>query len=452
MTWFLPSYGRPEALRALLDAPGGMPANVVVLVNEDDPHRDDYARLSPWPVRFIPAGSRAADAHRFVYENYTNEAWYGILSDDLVPITPGWPAKMIEAAGSHHIANPRGGPGWPQKIRSAVCFGGDLVREMGGLVPPGFNHNFVDDVWDLVGSTFRLIVPVHDVTIEHKHPIYGTAKNDATYARGSADFEADRLRFHSWKTGGEWAEMAKRVAALTGMELGTVGGDTHRVALCIPSAGHVVHKPFLRSLDATKEALDALGVTWVQVQRDGGSHVGKAREAVLWSAMELDVTHLFWLDDDMTWEPSTFLSLLSSGHDFSAVVGMRKTRPVQPACNVLPGEQVFDHRTGFLEVRDVGFAFVCLTRGAIERMCEAHPELRYNTTDGSAQYALFLDMIDNGERMSEDFSFCRRWRAMGGRIWLDAHAELGHLGVDTYRGRLSDFFQYEPPPLAMAAE
>jgi hypothetical protein len=438
-----------------------MPENVLVLVNADDPRRADYERLSPWPIHFAAAGSRVCDVWREVFRLFPDEPYYGLLADDLIPITPGWHERMVEAAGRHHFANPRGGPHWPQKMRTAVCIGGDLVRTMGFLVPEGFKHNFADDVWDLVGATFRLVVPLPDVTVEHRHPLYGTAKNDETYARGSADFDRDGERFRQWRNSGEWVDVARRVSALTGMQLGTVSGATHRVALCIPSGDAVmIHKPFVRCLEATKALLDEHGVKWVQIRRDGGSHIGKAREGVLWSAMQTDATHLFWIDDDMTWEPETVLSLLSAGLDFTAVVGMRKTTPLAPACNVLPGAAVFDHRTGFMEVRDVGFAFVCLRREVIDRLCEANPDLQYQTGDGSKQYALFLDMIDRdsvaeGERLGEDFSFCRRWRAIGGRIWVDPHAELGHWGVSNYRGKLADFFVYgseeKAPPAALAA-
>ena len=159
MAWFLPSYGRPEKLLALRDAPGGMPDDVIVLVNEDDPRRADYEAMSAWMVHFIPAGSRVCDAWREVFRMFPHEPYYGVLSDDCIAVTPGWHEKMVEAAGSLRFANPRGGHSWPQKLRTAVCIGGDLVRAMGCLAPDGFRHNFVDDVWDLVGRTFRLVVP-----------------------------------------------------------------------------------------------------------------------------------------------------------------------------------------------------------------------------------------------------------------------------------------------------
>ncbi len=33
----MPSYGRPEALARMEQAPGGLPDAIIVLVNEDDP-------------------------------------------------------------------------------------------------------------------------------------------------------------------------------------------------------------------------------------------------------------------------------------------------------------------------------------------------------------------------------------------------------------------------------
>jgi hypothetical protein len=98
---------------------------------------------------------------------------------------------------------------------------------------------------------------------------------------------------------------------------------------------------------------------------------------------------------------------------------------------------------------------VCIKREVIERLCAAYPELKYETGDGSDQYALFLDLIDRdevaaGERLGEDFSFCRRWRKIGGQIWVDSHAALGHWGASNYTGKLSDLFEYEAPAAPVA--
>jgi hypothetical protein len=48
----------------------------------------------------------------------------------------------------------------------------------------------------------------------------------------------------------------------------------------------------------------------------------------------------------------------------------------------------------------------------------------------SNQYALFDTMIDEetGEYLSEDYAFCRRWRKLGGKVWLDTESRLVHIG------------------------
>jgi hypothetical protein len=50
-----------------------------------------------------------------------------------------------------------------------------------------------------------------------------------------------------------------------------------------------------------------------------------------------------------------------------------------------------------------------------------------------------------GERLSEDFSFCRRWRAIGGDIFLDDEAAIIHAGRKEYTGRAADKLPYAKP-------
>ena len=50
-------------------------------------------------------------------------------------------------------------------------------------------------------------------------------------------------------------------------------------------------------------------------------------------------------------------------------------------------------------------------------------------------------MIDEtGTYLSEDYSFCRRWTAMGGDIWADLASSLNHVGPYVFRGDFSSQF------------
>ena len=45
-------------------------------------------------------------------------------------------------------------------------------------------------------------------------------------------------------------------------------------------------------------------------------------------------------------------------------------------------------------------------------------------------------MIDpeTGTYLSEDFTFCHRWRKIGGKVWLDTRTALKHVGSYEFQG------------------
>jgi len=83
-------------------------------------------------------------------------------------------------------------------------------------------------------------------------------------------------------------------------------------------------------------------------------------------------------------------------------------------------------------------------------MIIAYPNLKYKALHAFPRpsqpsdhlYALFDCMIDpdTGVYLSEDYAFCRRWRAIGGEIWLDLNSKLNHSGSYTYRGNAAARF------------
>lgn len=458
--WIMPSYGRPEALERLLKAPGGWPDDVFVLVNGDDPQLHGYEQVfdrlcrspHPWHIMVVPAGSRFADAVRYAYEQHPNEPFYGICDDDYWPITPGWHDKMVAAAGSNAIAIANNKQNFPLLYTCRVM-GGELARAIGTIAPGSMRHNYSDDTWARFAADFDLLRPLEDVIVEHRHHSFTPGvKNDATYERGSGDAHEDRRRYQDWLDSDERKEQCARVAALLG--IGCTTRDLRKVhlAICTPMQTMQVDVAYFVSYTNSMLDLAKSGVRYTTYPTFGGSHIGKAREHVLWRAMaNPEVTHLLFIDDDMGWDAHLPVRLIMANHDFCAAVGMRKKEDIDPdsrfCFNPLPGPARFHPVTKFLEVRHVGFAFVMLTRAAVERMTAAYPELQYDTGDRPAESALFFDLMWKKEhqalpeRLSEDFSFCERWRAIGGEIWIDPQAALTHVGRKEFVGRPEETFR-----------
>ena len=94
-------------------------------------------------------------------------------------------------------------------------------------------------------------------------------------------------------------------------------------------------------------------------------------------------------------------------------------------------------------------------RSALEKMIAALPETHFSrvhslpmsgsrreAAPSSNLFALFDCIIDpeTGTYLSEDYSFCLRWRRIGGEIWLDAASKLTHWGPYEFVGNHASRF------------
>jgi hypothetical protein len=100
---------------------------------------------------------------------------------------------------------------------------------------------------------------------------------------------------------------------------------------------------------------------------------------------------------------------------------------------------------GFVEVAEAPTGFMCIKREVFRQMMEKYPKLNY-VPDGPPNpqanlHWLFFDCMvdpDDGRYLSEDYAFCRRWRDIGGKIWIDLQCKLMHLGQHNFRGDLAE--------------
>ena len=178
-------------------------------------------------------------------------------------------------------------------------------------------------------------------------------------------------------------------------------------------------------------------------------------------------THLFFIDSDISFAPTAVCRLLLSDKDLCAGVYPLK-RDNWPAEGLPAGmtRQEFDiaythyafnpfekdihaldrvtDADGFAEVQETSTGFMCIKRDVFVRMMEAYPDLQY-TPDGPPGHPLahlhwrFFDcMVDPDSRryLSEDYAFCRLWRDLGGKVFVDVESRLDHQGQHLYPGNL----------------
>lgn len=200
-----PTRNRPGRCRKMLDsffATRSHGTDIALYVDEQDPQIAAYRELAAAePRAAFEFGPRLTIVEVFNHAfDRTDHAHYADCNDDFVYRTAGWDEKLIEAI--ERLGNGLGmAHGRLQNLPSGAVFNARSLRALGWWFPPGFRHQFVDDVQVELFCGAGLLFAVPEVFIEHEHPTFGTAAWDAGYAEAySAEAHAyGRAMYHHYK-------------------------------------------------------------------------------------------------------------------------------------------------------------------------------------------------------------------------------------------------------------
>jgi hypothetical protein len=165
-----------------------------------------------------------------------------------------------------------------------------------------------------------------------------------------------------------------------------------------------------------------------------GFQVDVARNMITSEACQYrDVTHLMWIDDDMTFAPDAVQRLVD--RDLPIVGGLCHNRR-HPYMPILVKETqrgcsfMYDYPEGLVEVDATGAAFLLVKKEVFFKMYE---------TTGEGWWT--------PKGVSEDISFCRRARQAGYKVFVDTRVKIGHMGeveVEETFARHNRQFQVNP--------
>ncbi|MER2519686.1 MAG: hypothetical protein ABTQ34_03240 [Bdellovibrionales bacterium] len=242
------------------------------------------------------------------------------------------------------------------------------------------------------------------------------------------------------------------------------------VLIATPCYGGLVAQGYMESVIRLMVHAAGQGVEVTLAMNGHDSLVTRSRNTLVAAFLDMQqATHLMFIDADICFRPEDVMRLLR--FDDEVVAGMYPVKNIdwpllrqrvvgaQGAASVASWQEMGlnfvgtplpagaagrEDREGFVTGSYAGTGFMLIRRSAFERMIAAYPETRYDvahlyprpSSPSKNQYALFDCMIEPESRtyLSEDFAFCRRWRKIGGKIWLDTQCRLTHIGVYNYEG------------------
>lgn len=172
--------------------------------------------------------------------------------------------------------------------------------------------------------------------------------------------------------------------------------------------------------------------------------ISRARNSMVSQFKNSECTDMVFIDHDVGWSPKDIIRLCS--HPVDVVAGVYRIRydPEDYRVQWLPKKHLYTEQdTGLIEVAGVPAGFLRLSRACIDKMIDAYSTRLYpdpSTTTGKA-WALFDSEFSNGMYWGEDLTFCRRWRDIGGKVWVDPEIPLTHSGIKTYSGSLGEWLR-----------
>ena len=188
------------------------------------------------------------------------------------------------------------------------------------------------------------------------------------------------------------------------------------------------------------------------------SLIPHARNLLADKFLRHDFTHLFFIDADIEFKPSDFLSLIAANKPVIAGVYPQKKinweMVHRAATSGEPPEKLAEYSgtliVQFLErleeqvvpltepfpVKAAGTGFMCIKREVMEELAPHVNKFREVDADGDRQvHEFFFTRNDPNEtQMSEDVAFCWLCRKHGIPIFIAPWVKLGHMGTYTFRG------------------
>lgn len=198
-----------------------------------------------------------------------------------------------------------------------------------------------------------------------------------------------------------------------------------------PSGGVLLATPaysdvgagYAYALHESGKALQRAGIDSQAAILSGDCHVDDARNRIVAEFLAGEYTDLVFLDADVRWEPESLIRLLS--YDFGLVGA---TYPYREGERAFPGifmqGEQYANQCGLLEVEALPTGFLRIRRDVLEQLAETAP--KFMNKAGLLMPLIFERTLEGNHRYGGDITFCRKYRKLGGRVWLDPEIELEH--------------------------
>lgn len=219
------------------------------------------------------------------------------------------------------------------------------------------------------------------------------------------------------------------------------------VMIAMPAYTGVAHMGTMRSLITDLIALISRGDKFTFIDDIGNALIADCRGVIATNFYYSECDTLVFIDSDVAWESGALLKIIDAPEDVVGGIYPQRLDPLKWTVKYLDKPELWANPdTGLLEVEAIPAGFMKISRNCIEKMIEAYPQKYFNDKAVDNEfYALFESFIFEKDgyncKHGEDYSFCYRWRDIGGKIWIDPEIDMGHIGNKIFQGHLGNWLK-----------
>lgn len=211
------------------------------------------------------------------------------------------------------------------------------------------------------------------------------------------------------------------------------------IHICILAGRELVHSNTAMGLASITNGLTKGGVGFAYTIHTATAPIDYIRSEIANGFMHYsEFDWLLFIDDDIGFSGQSLKALFDVGEDL--VIGACPFRALQqPRLMCLPVKPtVKNSKNNAIEVLTGGMGFTLIHRRVFEAIKGEFPELEYRPMgnppgfEDKKCYHYFDILVKDGIARSEDVSFCERYRAAGGKVWLALDTNLSHSGMHTF--------------------
>ena len=221
----------------------------------------------------------------------------------------------------------------------------------------------------------------------------------------------------------------------------------YHVTVATPAYGDVLPE-YALCLAGTARELEFHGIAFSIRMIAGDCHVDDARNHLVRNFLETESDFLFFVDADLKWKPEDFLRVLSAPRPF--VLGCYPYKGKEGYPVFFESRDLWADEHGLIECLGGPTGFMRLHRDVLQAVYDAEGERFYARADDPDKRLplkpVFMREIGGERRRGGDTAFCRKWRALGGKVHLLPDIDFTHLGTNGWRGNFAGWVERPAAP------